>query len=245
MQSKTESQVIQEIITKLAAKGIESFIVQRPSEEENGSLVDVLSVPAWEKGDGDLSREAVYEYIHSKLASQPGKGLITAIQGISDGDVYAYSPVAIDEDRALNWWDLNVCCTDTKLEKFSWEEMVDGDDTAWWDGWDTLPELGYLPRRVANLYLLANYQIVDMPPVEPLSEQELIEVLKKRGTGESLFCLSPDYNDRWSLRLNGARTLVLHKRSDNSLTPINQSNIDSKGRLVLDGQIMMHRCWGL
>jgi len=247
MQSKSVSQVIEEVIAKLASEGVDTLITQRPSEYDESELEDVLSVPAWEMPDGYLCRKAVYEFIHSKLSGQAGKGFMTTLTGINYCDVYAYDPAVIDAGKVLDCWDVTVGVISiggSNLEHFSWEEMVEGDDSAWWEGWDIPSELDFLPKRLANLYLLTNYQIVDLPPVEPLSEQELIGILKKRGAGASLFCHGPDYNDRWSLRLNGDDSLVLHKQSDDSLTPITQDNIDAKGRLVLESQILMHRCWG-
>lgn len=248
MQVNSERQIIDEIIKKLATEGVSALMVRRPSEDDENEYVDVLSVPAWEGTDGYLSRKAVYQFIHTKLAGQAGKGFLAAVPGIDTCDVYAYDPTAIDEGRTLNCWDVNVSCFrigESILDNFQWDEMVGGDDTAWWEGWDMPGPLDYLTKRVANLYHLANYQIVDLPTVKPLSVQELIGILKKRGAGGSLFCHGPDYNDRWGLRLIGDDSLVLHKQSDNSLTPITQDNIDAKGRLVLDGQLLMHRCWGI
>lgn len=244
MQHKTENEVINEIIQKLAAEGIEAVMVKRPDDyEEDGDLIDVLSVPAWELADGQLSRKAFYQFIHAKLASQPAKGLVATAPGVNYCDVYGYYPVAVEDGRVLDCWDVNVCTTGSGLEGFSWQEMVEGDDSAWWEGWDVPTELEYLPKRVANLYMLMNYEIVDLPPVPPLSEQELVETLKSKKHGDQLFCHGTDLNDLWTLRLSNDGLLVLHKQSDGSLTPIDQSNIDSKGRLALDGQVLMHRCW--
>ncbi|WHS57623.1 MULTISPECIES: hypothetical protein [Pseudomonas] len=244
MKHMTESKVISEVVQKLAAEGIEAVMVKRPDEdEEDGDLIDVLSVPAWELADGQLCRKAFYGFIHAKLASRPTKGLVASVPGVNYCDVYGYSPVAVDDGRVLDCWDLNVLSTDSGVEGFSWQEMVEADDSAWWEGWDVPTELQHLPRRVANLYMLMNYEIVDLPPVQPLSEQELIEALKSGKHRDGLFCHGTDLNDRWTLRLSERESLVLHKLSDGSFTPIDQTHIDSKGRLVLDGQVLMHRCW--
>lgn len=249
MQTKSELEHCQEIIAKLAAEGIHAFVVTRESMgedfDDNCESEFVLRVPAWENKDHCLSREAVYQFIHTKLAGRGGKGFLAAIPEIGYSDVYCYYPLALDTGKELNCWNVMVSCCGATLENFSWEEIVEGDDSAWWDGWDRPAKFERLPQRVATLAILLSYEIVDLPPVNPLTEQELIEELKKPAYATSgLFCHSTDHNERWSLRLSPAGTLVLHKAGDDSLTPITAENFDGKGGLVLGGHMLMHRCWG-
>lgn len=249
MQVKSEQELTQEIIAKLAAEGVEAFVVTRESMGEDfdngGESEFVLRVPAWEDKERCLSREAVYEFIHSKLASQGGKGFVAAMPEVDYSDVYCYYPLALDTGKELNCWNVMVSCCGATPENFSWEEIVEGDDAAWWDGWDTPHGLDHVAKRVAALAILLNYQIVDLAPIKPLTEQELIDELKKPANAiNGLYCNSTKCNDRWSMRLSPAGTLVLHKPSDDSLTPITAENFDGKGGVVLNGHMLMHRCWG-
>lgn len=251
MQVKTIEEVTSEVIQKLAAEGIEAVMVERPkgwdgAEVDDGDeakTVSVLSIPAWEDKDGELSRKAFYEFIHSKLKDTPGKGFMAVSSASADCDLYLYNPKTVEDGCALDCWDLLVLSTDRTLSDFNWQEMVEGDDCAWCDGWDVTPALAYLPKRLANLHMLLNHEIVDIPALQPLSEQELIEMLMRQGEGSYLVCHNADHKDRWLLRLSSDKTLALHKQSTNVITPINQSHIDDKGRLVVDGEVLIHRLW--
>ena len=96
---------------------------------------------------------------------------------------------------------------------------------------------------MANLLILLHNKLVDLPPVRPFSEAELIEMVKKRGTGGSLYCSSEAPSDFWSLRLSPAGTLEIHKKNDGSVTPITSEHINNTGGVVLDGRTIMHRSW--
>jgi len=233
---KTELELMQEVIDKLAAEGVEAFIEPRSSDDDEHHEV-VLRVPAWEAND-QLSRKAVYEFIHTKLASNPAKGFVA--NGKDYRDIYCYDPSVADEGKELDCWDLMVW-TGGDTTPFDYRELVIGDDSAWDDGWEVSFE-GSKNQRLANLWLVVHYEIIDLPAVPALSEPMLIELLQLRGMGAELFCFGPDLNDRWHLRLSDGR-LVLHKASDNSLTPITQDNFDDKGRLVMDGKVLMHSTW--
>lgn len=243
MQLQNETELMQKLIALLAAEGVEAFIGKGKPEDEGDELEDVLRIPAWERPDQDLSREAVYNFIFSKLDGQPGKGLATEMPGTRSLNIYAFDPEAIDEGKELGRWDILVWSAGNTIDTFTWQEMVAGDDSAWWEGWDVCIELEHLSRRVANLLILLHYKLVDLPSVEPFTEQGLISTLHKRGPNAELFCLTDDYKNRWTLRLSPSETLVLHKKNDNSITPITSENIDGKGRLVLDGRVIMHPCW--
>ncbi|MQT61078.1 hypothetical protein GHO41_27475 [Pseudomonas sp. FSL R10-0399] len=85
-----------------------------------------------------------------------------------------------------------------------------------------------------------HYKLVELQPVKPFSEAELIQKVISNG---DLYCESGDHTDRWKLRLSPAGTLVLHKQSDDSQTPITHANINDMGGVVLDGRTIMHRSW--
>lgn len=240
---KSEADVMQEIIAKLAAEGIEASIETRKDADDLPEI-EWLRVPSWENSEGGLCRKAVYAFLHSKLASQPGKGFVASSPLSTNVDVYCYYPPSVEQEgRELSCWDIMVWGVGAGLENFKWEELVEGDDSAWWDGWDMMPEFDYLDKRVANLWNLLNYQIIDMPAVPPLTHSELVGILKDSTTRDELFCHGPDYKDRWSLRLAENDQLVVHSALQNTVTPITEANFD-KGRVVLDGRVLMHRCFG-
>lgn len=250
--NKTESEITQEVIAKLAAEGVHAFVVTYESmdEEFKADFADdsvdgtVLRVPAWETKYKGLCRNAVYQFIHSKLAGQGGKGFVASVPAVGYTDVYCYYPLAVSAGKELSFVDVMVNGCGSSLEHFSWDEIVEGDDSAWWDGWDAPTGLTHLPKRLATLSILLGYQIVDLPPIKPFTEQELIAELQKPHRSEGLFCHSKDHNERWSLRLSAAGTLELHKAGDGSKTPITAECCDGMGGLVLDGHMLMHRCWG-
>lgn len=247
--NKSALQLAQEIIAKLAAEGVSAFI-----EQPEGSNADpeddfwegefILRVPAWESKDGSLSRKGCYEFIHSKLAGQGNTGYVVSLPGVSYCDVYCYYPLSVENGKPLTSSDLLVWGAGTKLEQFDWSESVEGDDSAWWNGWDLPSEFDHLPKRVATLLLILSYTIEPLPAPAPFTEQELIDKIKSLKTGSGLFCMPAEINDRWTLQLSASGALELHKLSDQSLTPITAANFDDKGRVVLGEHILKHRCWG-
>ncbi|MFL1449256.1 hypothetical protein ACI77O_12745 [Pseudomonas tritici] len=243
---KPELEVINEIIVKLAAEGVEAFVEQRESEYEEGKTDPFLRVPAWEneKHEGTLCRSAVYAFIHGKLDGQPGKSFMASSPTGPSVEVYSYNPTCTDEGKELGQWNILIWGVGASLDKFDWVESIEGDDSAWWDGWDMATEFDYLEKRVANLWMLLNYTIIDTPAVPPLTPEELTDVLKDTAKSDALICHAPDLNDRWTLRLGSDDQLVVHVQSSGALIPITDTNFD-KGRLVLDGHVLMHRCWGL
>ncbi|MEX6780365.1 hypothetical protein [Pseudomonas aeruginosa] len=247
--NKSAAQYAQEIIEKLAVEGVSAFI-EKPQDGKDDPDDDfwegefILRVPAWEAKDGSLSRKACYEFIHSKLAGRSDAGYVVGLPGLSYCDVYCYYPLSVENGKQLSCWDLLVCGASSKLELFDWSEAVEGDDSAWWNGWDLPTGLDHLPKRVGTLALLLSYTIEPLPALVPFTEQELIDKLKSLKAGSGLFCMPIDLNDRWTLRLSEAGRLELHKASDQSVTPITAANFDEKGRLVLGEHILKHRCWG-
>lgn len=242
---KTEQEFIDYCLTRLAAEGIEAFTeVERDEDGEECGIR--VRVPAWECNNEELtlSRKAIYEFIHAKLAGQPLKGFVASAPGPSFLDVYCYYPASVDDGKTLDRWDVMIWSVGATLDKFCWTELVEGDDSAWWDGWDTPSELFFVSKRLATLATVLTYQIVDLPPVEPLTRHELIERLKQLQPKEGIICLSEDMNDRWELRLSAEGELFLHKRKEGSMTPIHDEHFDENGRLVLDGFVIMHRCHG-
>lgn len=246
--NKSAAQYAQEIIEKLAAVGVSAFI-EKPQDGKDNADDDfwegefILRVPAWEAKDGSLSRSAVYEFIHSKLAGRGDAGYVVGLPGISYCDVYCYYPLSVESGEKLLSSDLQVWGAGSKLEQFDWSEAVEGDDSAWWNGWDLPTELEHLPKRVGTLALVLSYTIEPLPAPAPFTEQELIDKIKTLKLGSGLFCHSTDPNDRWTLRLSESGGLELHKAGDQSVTPITAANIDDKGRLVLGEHILKHRCW--
>lgn len=243
MQLKNEHDLMTKLIDMLASEGVEAFISKGAPEDDCDEPEDVLRVPAWESPDGALSRVAVYSFLFSKLNGLPGKGLATELPGTRSLNIYAFNPEAVDNGKALDRLDILVWSAGNSLESFTWQEMVEGDDSAWWEGWDLPTELEHLPRRVGNLLILLHYKLVDLPALLPLTELGLISTLEKRKAVAELYCSSPDYKDRWSLRLSASGTLVLHKQSEQTLTAITSENFDDKGRLMLDGRMLIHPCW--
>jgi hypothetical protein len=243
---KSEIELTQEIIAKLAAEGVHAYVEVRTIDEDGDECEpeDILRVPAWETDDQSLCRKAVYTFIHSKLAAAPGKGFAGMFPGLPYAEVYCYNPVALDAGKELGCWDVRVSGASDYLEDFAWENVVEGDDCAWCEGWDHPSEMDYVSRRVATLAILLNHSLVELPPIEPYTESELIaEIQKQQGIGW-LYCVSGDHKDRWSLRLSATGSLVLHKQSDNSETPITAENFAGRRGLVLGSQTLMHRSWG-
>lgn len=241
---KDEQKFIDFCLSRLAAEGIEAFTEM---ELKDGEEVDLrIRVPAWECDNEEktLCRDAIYAFIHSKLAGQPYKGFSAAAPGLAEVDVYAYHPTAIDAGETLSQLHLGVWGIGAKLELFEWTEMVEGDDSAWWDGWEFPGNLHFISQRLTNLAAVLNFTIVDLPAVSPLTRLELVDRLKAQGPLDSITCLSPDHNDQWCLRLNAEGELHLHKKIDGSSILIGDEHFDDKGRLVLDGFVTMHRVHG-
>lgn len=241
MQLNNPLEVMNHLISLLAAEGVEAFIGKVAHEYDVNELEDGLRIPAWENDKQELSRKAVYEFIFAKLAANPRKGFITEMPGVPNTlNVYTINPCKLDAGSELNCWDVMVWCAGSSIDSFNWEECVEGDDSAWWEGWDIPHGFGLLSRRVANLLILMHYKLVELQLVKPFSEAELIQKVISNG---DLYCESGDHTDRWKLRLSPAGTLVLHKQSDDSQTPITHANINDMGGVVLDGRTIMHRSW--
>ncbi|MPQ71478.1 hypothetical protein [Pseudomonas sp. MWU12-2323] len=242
---KTEQELIDYCLARLAAEGIEAFTEMEldVDGEECGIRV---RVPTWECNNEELtlSRKAIYDFIHAKLAGLPLKGFVASAPGLSFVDVYCYDQASVDEGKTLGRSDVMFWGVGAQLDKFCWAELVEGDDSAWWDGWEAPSELFFASNRLATLAAVLNCQVVDLPPVEPLTRLELIERLKHLQPHEGIICLSEDKNDRWELHRNTDGELFLHKRKEGSMTPIHDEHFDDKGRLVLDGFVIMHRCHG-
>lgn len=244
MQLNNPNEVMNHLITLLAAEGVEAFIGKVKPDYEDDEPEDGLRIPAWEDDKQQLSRKAVYQWIFSKLAANPRKGFVVEMPGVAYSlNVYTVDPAKIDENAELDCWDVMVWSSGSAIESFRWEECVHGDDCAWFEGWDMPDGFVGLSNRVANLLILLHNKLVDLPPVRPFSEAELIEMVKKRGTGGSLYCSSETPSDFWSLRLSPAGTLEMHKKNDGSVTPITSEHINNTGGVVLDGRTIMHRSW--
>jgi hypothetical protein len=131
------------------------------------------------------------------------------------------------------------------FDQFSWEEAIEGDDSAWSNGWEMGGELAQISSRVANLASILNFELKELPAPKPFTVEEFIDHLKKTSSRSGIFCHGPDHNNRWELRLSDEGALVLHMVKENTDTPITAEHIDDKGRLVFDGRVILHRCWGL
>lgn len=244
MQLNNTLEVMNHLITLLAAEGVKAYIGKIKPEYADEEPEDGLRIPAWENDKEELSREAIYKFIFSKLAANPRKGLVTEVPGVPHTlNVYTIDPAKLDDGAEVNCWDVLVWSSGDTLESFTWEECVIGDDAAWWEGWDLPRSLEMLPTRVGNLLIFLHNSLVDLPPVQPFTEGELIEKLKSKGTGGEMYCESLEHRDEWRLRLSPEGSLVMHKKSDDSLTPITGEHINDTGGVVLDGRTIMHRSW--
>lgn len=240
---KTEQEFIDFCLARLSAEGIEAFTEMEKDEDGEECGVRVR-VPQWENDDAErsLSFKAIYSFIHAKLDGNPSKSLQVSAPGLDFVEVYCYYPPHAEAGKTLNMWDIRIWSVEASLDKFDWTEIVEGDDTtSWWEGWDAPTQLYFVSQRHANLATFLNYQIIDTPPVPPLSRQELVNILKKR-IQDSISCLSPNGMTIWPLRLTWAGELVLHKPDDESVTVIKNEHFDERGRLVVDGAVALHRC---
>ena len=243
---KTEQEFINFCLARLAAEGIEAF-PEMEVDDDGDELGIRVRIPAWERDNAErtLCRRAVYDYFNSKLDGQHSKGLLVSAPGLSIVDVYCYYPPSAEAGKKLDKWDLRVWSVGAASEKFDWAELIEGDDAAWWDGWDAPSQLAFVSQRMANIATFLNYQIIDLPPVQPLTRQELVDRLQRPGYGDSIVCDSGNIKDIWRLRLNTYRDLVLHKQQCDSITPVLDHHFDKAGRLVIDGVVALHRCYGL
>lgn len=245
MQLDNPKAVMNHLIALLAAEGIEAFIGKVPVDYQDGEYEDGLRVPAWENEEQELCRDAVDKFILNKLAANPRKGFKAEMPGVEDTlNVYSINPSKVDDGGELNYWDVMVWSAGESLDSFSWEESVRGCDSAWWEGWDIPDGFGLLSKRIANLLILLHNELVDLPPVQPYTEAELIEKLEGSCGLAEMNCDGGSINDHWNLRLSPEGSLVMHKRSDGSLTPITSEHINDKGGVVLDGRTIIHRSWG-
>lgn len=121
-------EVMNHLITLLAAEGVEAFIGKVAHEYDVNELEDGLRIPAWENDKQELSRKAVYEFIFAKLAANPRKGFITEMPGVPNTlNVYTINPCKLDAGSELNCWDVMVWCAGSTIDSFNWEECVEGD----------------------------------------------------------------------------------------------------------------------
>lgn len=244
---KTEQEFIDFCLARLAAEGIEAF--QEMEKDENGEECGMrVRVPLWENDDDErsLSFKAIYSFIHGKLEVQHAKGFQVTAPGLAPVEVYCYYPPHVESGKELDMWDIRIWNVEGTLDNFDWTEIIEGDEaTSWWDGWDAPLELFFVSQRHANLATFLNYQIVDLPAVPPLSRQELVDILKKRGGPDYISCLSPDNMTVWPLRLTRAGELLLHKPDHEAVTVIKDKHFDERGRMVVDGNVALHRCWAM
>lgn len=243
---KTEQEFIDFCLARLAAEGIEAFPEMEKDEDGDDCGIRVR-VPAWERDniERSLCKNAVYDFLHAKLDGQHTKGLLVSSPGLNNVEIYCYYPPHAEAGKTLDKWDIQIWAVGAAPDKFDWAEIIEGDDAAWWDGWETPNRLFFISQRLGNLATFLNYQLIDLPPVPPLSRQELVSLLQKRAASDSIFCHSGDIQDSWRLLLDADRALVLHKQKCGSTTPILDEHFDSMGRLVVDGVVVLHRCFGL
>jgi hypothetical protein len=232
-----EAELVKFCQDRLSALGFEHFMGENPEGQE------VIRVPAFETQELWLSRKAVYAFIHEKLWGDATKSFMAVIPGETVGDVYCYYPVTVITGRKLEADDLLVWGARADLIDFDWTEAVEGDDSAWSDGWDS--PYDDVPARIFNLAAMLNYQIIVTPVWAALTRQELIDHLNTSKVKGFIFAHSKDHNDRWSLKLSADGTgLDLHKQSDGTVTPITDEHFDQHGQLVLEGHTILNRCWG-
>lgn len=237
---KSANEVVESLIAKLAAEGIEAFATVVDTDDITEGE-PTIRVPVWENDKGDLSRNAVYGFIHTKLQGERRKGFQCKLPATGDNfDLYCYDP---DEDGELKHHHLMTWNTGEPFDRFDWTGVVMGDDVAWYDGWE-MYDCDELVQRVAFLASLLDCEIVDLPPVRPLSRQELSDKLKAllaMPYPDHISCCSSNPNSLSALRFDQDGNLVIWQQFDDSLTMVKDEHFDEKGRLVIDGHVFLTR----
>ncbi len=218
------------VLGKLKKHGIECYM----EIPENEFRTPWLRVPPLEAKNCLLSRDAIYAFIHKQLAGDRRKGFAcTDVQG-RFLDLYCYNPdVETTEQSGILIWNAGA----PDLECFDWTGLIEGDDSAWHDGWDVVDQ-GDLSDRVAFLAGLLNFKIVDLPPVKPLTLEEL-GTLTSTARGPYLY--GPDLNSAWVLRVKESGELYIYKTGTGETVDVLPEHIDAKGRLVVDGHVLLTR----
>lgn len=230
----TELELAKACITSLAAERIEAHLTY----DEAGT--PRLCIPTWEADDGDLCWRKVFAFIHQKLGGNPRNGMVTKtpISGIVE--VWTYDPCVAEDGNAVGALDLLYWGYGKSVDEFNWEAVAQPDERAWEDGYDAHPELSHVSQRVGFLSTLLNSEIVELPPVPPLTRQDLLEALDNAGPA-GLYCNTRKRSEILQMVLNASGKLVVRKRSDGSETPVTDEHFDQHGRVVFEGEVILHR----
>jgi hypothetical protein len=232
---KTEFEYAENCASVLEKEGVAHYF------ETSEAGQSKLRIPSWEMEDGDLSSRAIYEFIHTKLAGQSGKGFALRAPIGDAVQIYTYDPFPAEEGLALTTDHILIWGYGPSIDAFEWGDVEYGDDRVWEDGPDPAWEMRHLTQRIGFLSCMLNYEIIDLPPVPPLTRQELIDDLE--AGCEPFHFTTKKPNERLLGSLNEEGQLVLNKKSDNSDTILTDEHFDSLGRLVFEDEVVMHRTW--
>ncbi|MBJ2214106.1 MULTISPECIES: hypothetical protein [Pseudomonas] len=232
---KTEQEYLDFCVAKLAEEGIAATIIPEPEAPE----VPTISVPAWETESKLLCRKTVYQFIHDKLKGQRDKGFQSFHPGTGAPlDVYCYNP---DRDGDPDKWDLLIWNNHGNTV-FDWCDLVEGDDSAWPDGWE-IGDVWVATERVLFLHSILSYVIIDLPEIQALEREEIVAELKAHPQ-EVIFCHAPDWRTRWCLDLNKDGELHLFRAGIEGSTPVDESHFVTPTRLAFEGHVYLTRSMG-
>lgn len=234
---KTELELAHDCISLLAAEGIDAHIERAQGDNFR------LRVPKWEAEDGDLKWRSVFEFIHHKLGGNPRHGLVAKTPATDFIEIYTYDPLTAESGHPVTITDLMHWGYGKSVDEFDWEDAVWPDDANWEDGYDAHVSLRHISQRVGFVSTLLNSEIVELPLVKPITPQELLEALSDGTFPDGIRCDTKDRAERLVIRLNAERQLVVCKRSDRSETVMGDDHFDHHGRVVFEGEVLLHRTW--
>lgn len=229
----TELELAKTCIASLASEGVEAHLTY----DDAGNAR--LRVPAWEAVDGDLCWRTVFAYIHRKLGGDPRNGLVLKTPNSSVVEVFTYDPRTTEDGLPVCADDLLHWGYGKSVDEFDWEEVRQPDENVWEDGYDAHADLAHVSQRVGFLSTLLNNEIVELPAVEPLTRQDLLDAIHNWPSG--IFCNSRKPSELLTMLVSAEGQLVVRKKSDGSLTPITDDDFDKHGRVVFEGEVILHR----
>jgi hypothetical protein len=219
-------------IEKLTAEGIDYVLTSDPANKKP----PVLRVPRLETRSELLCQTIIFGFISCKLDGNKRKGVRMnhPVTGAMY-DIYCYSPDSLEESPDaidLMVWTANAGA------KFDWKDLSHG-DAGWSDGWE-LEGCEHLDQRLAFLAYLMSYEVIDLPEATPLTLEELrtVAAASQAEGGKGVYCYGPDPDHNW-LHLDEKGELVLSMTSSSKVLHITENHIDDKGRLVIDGKIVL------
>lgn len=230
---KTELELAKDCITLLAAEGVDAHL-----EHGEGDSFR-LRVPAWEAEDTDLNWRIIFDFIHRKLGGNPRNGLVAKTPNTDFIEIYTYDPQNAEDGLPLTSTDLMHWGYGKSVDEFDWEDAGWPDDNAWEDGYDAHVALRGMSQRVGFLSTLLNSETVELPLVKPITPQELLDRLN--GGSSGIYCDNKNRAEQLEIRLNADDKLVVWKRSDGSETLMGDEHFDHHGRVVFEGDVLIHR----